>query len=379
MDVLANIRLPEYQARLVHLYYRSNGQDLVSNLQVVPPTRYDALWVTSEYRVARLNEILPPSERLRRAFSGLKHNGTGYFKTLSVDTGSGRAVMDFRGIESNNIAHLLMEVVPLWALASKYESRPPIVLLRNTRGEYLKLLEHLGIDVIVCGGSVAARMVSVLACRGLAAYEFPLFDVPAQSLVRIDPAMVEGRKANGCAAAVPRIVVGRRLSRRIANEAEVRAVTQSFGYQWVYMEDFSIAEKLAIGAAAEHVIAATGAGMAPLAFAKSLKSVVELTPAHTYGDYYAICLDVAHGEYYQLMSDFDARVVARGWKAVGVAKEQDIAVNVHQLAAVLEKIHAKAPPEAPRVPGPHGSQAATGREAANADARQASFARDTDG
>ena len=73
-----------------------------------------------------------------------------------------------------------------------------------------------------------------------------------------------------------RLYIARRHNRKIANEKELINLLEPYGFQTLYMEDFSFAEQIAIAAKADTLLGPHGAGFVYSLFMPPRSTVVEL-------------------------------------------------------------------------------------------------------
>jgi hypothetical protein len=197
------------------------------------------------------------------------------------------------------------------------------------------LLDAFNIVSVSEDRKVRANAVKVRGARGLSVYDLPGFDCPVITCVPD----VYSNFDFSTAVKFERVFMARRGQRSLINHAEVESLVSSYGYKTVFMEDYSIADQLSIGAHARHVIALHGAAMSYLVLNKQIDSVIELFPAHVHHEYYPVCLGPRVKCYHQIVPDFDRAVMHSGWDAIFHCKAQAFSVDLELLKRLLSQIH----------------------------------------
>lgn len=86
-----------------------------------------------------------------------------------------------------------------------------------------------------------------------------------------------------------RVLLARRKTRDLSNQAEVEAVLVPRGFRTIYPEDLSVADQFRLFNTAETIVGVHGAGLAPLLYrhpGAALRRVVELLPCGHMTDVY---------------------------------------------------------------------------------------------
>lgn len=243
-------------------------------------------------------------------------------------------MFDVRAFESNNMAQLLLEVLPLCLVAQDALQGRMTCVFRDVRGPFRQLLEILGINHVLTPSRLAGDMVRVRGTRGLAVYDLlEAFDCPSITLV---PHVYE-RFSFQSPLKAEKLFLARRGSRALKNHAEVERLLATRGYQTIYMEDYDVADQLGLAAQAEHVVGIHGAAMATLVMNQGLKSVIELLPPHVWHQYFPISLERCVQRHILLMPDFDEKVPHSGWPALLAYKDAPFAVDLDALEQALEE------------------------------------------
>jgi len=245
--------------------------------------------------------------------------------------------LDTRSQEPNNVAHLIVDLIPYCLYARQVVGAHACFLFRKLEQRYVDLLGMFGIEPRFEAGPVEADIIKVRGARGLAVYDllgtFDCFGL--NFLPRVyDPFTFASPPTS------ERIFLARRGTRSLGNHAEISAVAQRFGYETVFMEDLPVSAQVSIGAHAKHVIAIHGAAMSFLVASKHIDSVVELLPPHIFHAGYPVYLSPRVARYEQIIPDFDPAVAHSGWAALSRIKGQPFSVDARLLEDVLARIHA---------------------------------------
>ena len=171
--------------REVWLYYAENGKRVRRTMTVGRPTVFE------ELVVAVVNEIstLPPPAMLwpttpregaKAALSQLRYARSSLLSPLRAE----QALYDVRSQEPNNMAHLLLEILPLVLFAQDALDSKMTTVFREVRGPFRELLDVLEVNAMFTSRRLAGPMVRVRGTRGLAAYDMlGMFDVPSMTVL----------------------------------------------------------------------------------------------------------------------------------------------------------------------------------------------------
>ena len=181
-----------------------------------------------------------------------------------------KPVFDTRSWEPNNIAHLLLDLIP-YSLYVRQAVGPEVVILFQKLGKrFHELLDIFGMVPVFERRRVEADVVKISGTRGLAVYELDLqttFDCPGICFVP----NVYSEMDFSSSTKFERVFLARRDARSLLNQTEVEETVARFGYRTVFMEDYSLREQLSIGAQAKHVVAIHGAAMGFLIMSKRIE------------------------------------------------------------------------------------------------------------
>jgi hypothetical protein len=245
-------------------------------------------------------------------------------------------VLDMRELYPNNMAHLLLNMIPYYLLAKRALGPDIKVLLLNVKEPFASLLSTFGIHPLHENRRVTADIIKIRGTRGLAVFD--LFGSrDCEGIDFVPDAYSEMDFSSHLK--FDRIFLARRAPRNLDNQAEMEKLAGKYGYKTIFLEDYSIREQLSIGAQAKHVIAVHGAAMSFLLMNRKIDSLIELFPPHVYDDIFSKCLSPRVGRYEQIIADFDARVAHSGWSAILYFKNRNFSANTNLVEQLLSEIH----------------------------------------
>ena len=244
-------------------------------------------------------------------------------------------MLDFRDKEPNNVAHLILDIIPHYLYVERQLPNQVALLLRYVREPFTSILDRLGVKWLATRRAVRGRFVRVHGSRGLAVHELKgIFDCYG---LQFFPDVYAGFAA--ATSGFPRrIFLGRRDQRRLLNHDAVECELGRRGYATIYMEDYSIPEQMAIGSAAERVVAVHGAAMSHLALSNRIESVVELCPPHVFPHLFTTALSRIVESYAITIQDFDERVPLAGSASVFAFKNTPFAADLELLHSALDQV-----------------------------------------
>jgi hypothetical protein len=244
-------------------------------------------------------------------------------------------VLDTRSIEPNNIAHLLLDVIPQYLYARNLVGPDVTLITRELKGQFRSLVEAFNILPMYQDRKVKAAAVKLRGTRGLSVYDLPVFDCPVITCV---PEVYSNMDFSS-SVRFDKVFMARRGERSLRNHSEIESLAADYDYKTIFMEDYSIPDQLSIGANARHVIALHGAAMSYLVLGKQLDSVIELFPPHVHHELYPVCIGPRVMSYHQIIPDFDPAVMHSGWDAISHFKSQSFSVDPGLLEKLLSQIH----------------------------------------
>lgn len=180
-----------------------------------------------------------------------------------------KIIYDGRHIDQNNVAHMLINIMPP-ALHMKKKSDLDIVVVleENVKSFIVKVCEVMEIPVIVTDKEIKGKIVSV------ANFEQCMNpDKFYQSLLPLyDEILAEEKPPEGYS----RILIGRKGSRTITNQPDIEELLTAYNFKKVYFEDFSMSQQWLLGRHAEVIVGIHGAAFGALMFNRNQAKVIEL-------------------------------------------------------------------------------------------------------
>lgn len=320
--------------REIDLFYSSNGKRVRKTVQITRPTRFDDITVAV---VDEISPLPPLNLNWPDSLIDVAHQGRRALREMTSRYGStfrhASPMLDARQLEPNNVAILLVECIPLALHAADVLGSKPLTVFRKVGERFQSLLDEVGLDTVQTPKRLEGPMVHVRGSRSLQVYDLlGTFDCPALTFF---PEIYDRFTFPGTN--LPdKIFLARRGARALLNHDEAERMLRARGYETIYMEDFPMREQFAIAQHAKHVVAIHGAAMALLAFNKDLDSVIELSPPHTYHEYYPLSLPRAR-KYAVQLPDFDESVPNRGWEMVKSFKDAPFAIDLEALEQALDE------------------------------------------
>ena len=91
-----------------------------------------------------------------------------------------RPILDLRMIQPNNVAHILLSLVPLCRYTQKIAGADITCLFQLTGEPFRTLAACFGVNPVFVDGPVSGEFVQIFGTRGLAVYDLPtVFDSEA--------------------------------------------------------------------------------------------------------------------------------------------------------------------------------------------------------
>jgi capsular polysaccharide biosynthesis protein len=305
---------------------------------MVRPTRFDRI------AVAIVQEELPALAIPDIPLDSLKNIARFVYHTLRLCVASllpavrlPGLLLDTRAIEPNNVAHLLLDIIPEYLYAKSLVGPEVTLIARKMNGQFRSLLEAFNIAPVREDRKVQASAVKVRGTRGLSVYDLPVFDCPVITCVPD----ISSNIVFPSSAKFERIFMARRGQRSLRNQGEIEGLLTEFGYKTIFMEDYPISDQLSIGTHARHVVALHGAAMSYLVLSKRLDSVIELFPAHVHHELYPVSIGPRVLSYHQIVPDFDPAVMHSGWETILHFKSQSFSVDPGLVRRLLSQIHSR--------------------------------------
>jgi hypothetical protein len=307
---------------------------IVKNMR---PTYFDKVVVSivSETLPAYTYPLVPFN-----SVRNLARNSVYACKQLGASTGKSvpysKPLLDMRRLGPNNIAHVLIHIIPYYTLARDVVG-PEIKALLPPVGEpFSSLLKLFQVSSVWEDRRVTGEIIKIRGTRGLSLHDLlSTFDCNG---INFAPDVY----ANVDVCSGPRferIFLARRAPRNLGNQMEIESITNKYDYKTIFMEDYSIQEQLSIGAQAKHVIAIHGSAMSFLLMNKRVESLIEIFPSNVYHQFFPICLGRRVIRYEQIIPEFDPSVAHSGWEAISYFKSRNFSMNAPLLDKLLSEIH----------------------------------------
>jgi len=342
MDLVKNVRIVSEVDALqpipvgVTVHFFEAGSYKTMTVKMSRPTRFDRI------SVAIVQETLPvlampeipfdsPRNLARFGYYALRRLAASILPAVRFPV----PVLDTRSVEPNNIAHLILDVIPWYLHAQRAVGSDIVLVTRKVNEPFRVLLSAFNIVPVSEDRKIQASAVKVRGARGLSVYDLPTFDCPVISCVPD----VYSDFDFATSVKFERVFIARRGQRSLRNHAEVESLASSYGYKTIFMEDYSIADQLSIGTQARHVVALHGAAMSPLVFSKQIDSVIELFPPNVHHEIFPVCFGSRVRNYHQIVPDFSPAVMHSGWDAIFHFKKQTFSVDLELLKGILSQIH----------------------------------------
>jgi len=338
VTILSQTPAPPSASIDVTLHYFQAGVYHRLTVPTRPPTYFDDIVISTVHETLPIAAFSPvPANSLRNLARNAVYTSRNLSHTLARSTTFSVPVLDMRGLEPGNMAHLLTDIIPYFLLAKAAVGGDiQLLLLRDLHPPFSALLNFFGITPRAELRQVTGDILKVRGTRGLSVYDlFGTFDYYG---IHAAPDIYS---AIDIPAKHPfdRIFLARRSPRNLGNQAEVEALTTRYGYKTIFMEDYPVDEQLSIAANAKHVIAVHGAAMSQLLLNDNIASVIELFTPNVHHQLYPACLASKVARYDQIVSGFDPTVAHNGWAAISSFKSRNFSVDVELLQTLLSEIH----------------------------------------
>jgi hypothetical protein len=334
--ILSQHPCPSQVGREILLYFKSGGRRQVLPLRVCRPMYFDEVIVAQR----RLERQMSPGGAIsggslrkiaRSAMHGFQRTAVRYLPAIEMQG----PVLDFRAIEANNIAHLLLFILPCCVQAQELLGQPANVLFTRLNEPFRTLAERFGVSPSFTNRPVSGDFIQFFGTRGLVAYDLTKSAFDCEPIQFLPRAYDKFEFRAPVPVNADKLFVARRGDRSLLNHAEVERFLVARGYATVFFEDYSIEQQLSLGANARDVVSVHGAAMSYLLLATKLNSVVELFPPHVYHQVFASTLPLA-GSYKALVPDFDPEVGFSGWSEIVRWKSKPFKVDLEQLESALD-------------------------------------------
>jgi capsular polysaccharide biosynthesis protein len=293
-------------------------------LSVSRPMRFDQLSVVS---------TVASSAPIEVANGGVRSLVKGALSRFALPLKIDGPFVDTRHCEPNNIAHLLLDIIPLCLLIRRALETDPVFIFGSLGRPFRELLSVFQIDPICSNRRASGRRVEAFASRELAQYRAIIPECPFIELL--------GSSYEGLLDDVPKtgsdkLFISRKGPRALINDHEVRKSLEAVGFRTAYFEEMSIREQISAVLSAKDVVCIHGAAMGYLALKRSFTQIVELLPPNVYHNLFPIAVGRNAKRYVQLSPKFDDDVQFSGWADILRHKQTPFAVDVGQLRSAMQ-------------------------------------------
>jgi hypothetical protein len=337
VKILSEVSAPPMGSTPVGLHYFEAGNCKHVVVNAMRPTYFEKVVVST------VLECLPPFEYPSAQFNTVRNLARSCFygckqmrASLSRPVDISKPVLDMRSVEPNNIAHLLTNVIPYYLVALNSVGPDLQILMRPVKRPFANLLNVFNIRPIFEDRRVNGEIVKVRGTRYLSVYD--LLGTADCDGIHFAPD-VYSKLEFPSALRLERIFLARRAPRSFDNQTEIEEVTNKYGYETIFMEDYPIREQLGLAAQAKHVIAAHGAAMSLLLMNRGMESIIEIFPSNVYHQLFPTCLGRQVRRYEQIVPNFDQQVAHSGWAAISYFKNRTCTVKASLLEKLLSEIH----------------------------------------
>jgi len=287
--------------------------------------------------VAERSKLPLPRVNSFKSFAILIRNAlVNSINSVSKPTRYSNLVYDLRGVEPNNISHLMLEIIPICLHVRNVTNQDVHFLLDKVAEPFQKLLDVFGISPILTYNQIDAPLVKVVATKELAAYDLSVFFEMQTFKFLLD--IYDGYKFSSGLEGMEKIFIARRGARGLLNLAEVEALLDEYGYKTIFMEDYSMEVKLGIAAEAKDIVAIQGAAMGLFAINKRVNTLIEIAAPSVYHSVFPATLGQNVKKYIQIMPYFDSRALYNEWGAILEQKSRSFTADIEQLAEALKSV-----------------------------------------
>ncbi len=245
-------------------------------------------------------------------------------------------VFDLREVSPNNIAHLMMDIIPLCLHVKSLTDKKVHVLTDKLKLPFQQLLAIFDIHPVITNRKIQGKFVRTSLMKGFSTYG--CFDMLETSAISYLPDIFDAYHFECKLDNLEKIFIARRGERGLKNLSDVEAILKEQGYKTIYMEDYSLEEQLGIASNAKDVVAVHGASMGMLALKSDINSLIEIMPVNAYQEHFTIALNGKVKQHIQIMPYHDDSVAYNDWETILSFKSSVFAVDLEQLKKALEML-----------------------------------------
>jgi spore coat protein CotF len=337
ISILDERPIPTCKKRITLIYNDLLAQQCIE-IETERATKFEKLitFMIDDTIAAKLTPISNFTST-RAVARNLKNVILNQYLKLAKPIKASSVVFDTRDTEPNNMAHLMIQIIPLCLHAKNTSKLDVQFIFSKVYQPFLQLLQAFEIKTIFTSRKIQGTFLKVRATRGLAAYEASnVFDCPATTFIS---GTYDNYKFSSGMQNMDKIFIARRGARSLINHSEVEQLLTQHGYKTVYMEDYAIPVQLGIASEANEIVATHGAAIGLLILRKNIKSLIEIFPPNVYHDYFSVALGDKVNQYIQLISSFDSRVLGNSWGAIWAFKNKAFSADIAQIKKALSLLN----------------------------------------
>lgn len=177
-----DVNTPEIEFKLIYNDEKGPKEKIINTSIPIRIERLVTFVIDSVVPQVKLS--LPKINSLKSLVVWVRNAAINFIAAVSKPTKYNNYVYDFRGLSPNNIAHLMMDIIPVCLHARSVTNKEVYFLLSKVAGPYQKLLDVFKIKPIANNNKIDASLVKIFTTRGLAAHDATqLFDTAPFSLL----------------------------------------------------------------------------------------------------------------------------------------------------------------------------------------------------
>ncbi len=336
VTVVSSVDCPPVERTTVQVLFTRGGVEYQRAVIEQRPTYFDQLCTvivegTSSPPIWQPPPVRSAKDALRWLYRYALDAETKYGSPLR----SNKPILDTRFTDQNNVAHLLLEIIPLCLNARQGIGADISFAFGELHQRSRELLSLFAIDPIVTHKRILGPIVHVRGIRGLTVYNLKdVFDCSIVSFLPNTYRQHDFKKT----VQYEKVFIARHGARALKNHSDVERLLTAHGFTTVYMEDFSIIDQISIGMNAKHVVAIHGAAMAFLVLNPGLDLIIELSPPYVYYGLYPAILGARVGKYISIIPELDDRIAHNGFDGILHIKSMPFETNLALLERALAEV-----------------------------------------
>lgn len=247
------------------------------------------------------------------------------------------SIIDFRNQNTNNIAHLFYDIIPLCILV-KEKTASCDFIFNNLNQKCIDLLNYFEINPSFSYSKYKAKHIKFFVTSELKSNQLNSIADAISINKHINfkyPNYINTSKKNKD---IKNIFIARKGTRTLKNITEISSFLEKKNYKTVFFEDLSIEEQIEFASSAENVVAIHGAAMSFLLTSNKLKSIIEILPPYNHIEMYPQSLSHKVEKYTQIICSkkFDSKDVSIDYSDLVKIKNSSFDLNIEALKVALE-------------------------------------------